>query len=378
MKRIEDYFKEHRLFDPNILQDKCDAEGVQVITSKKYPQLVMLHYNTREVHFANKWTEFNRMCRGVIINIETGEILVHPFNKFFNLCEQPENQIDNLMKLGEFEVSEKLDGSMIMIFKDPTTGEYRATTKGSFDSEHGAFASNIIPDSLKNDNLHKNFSLMFELIERKFQIVINYEKKGYKPGLYLIGARINETGEMISFKEVTELAYTLMVPTLKVYYDYNNLPSVIMASKRLPVLEEGYVIRFKSNGQMVKMKGDEYLYAHRFISSLSPKYIIEAMGEGVDPQIMIAAAPEEYKEDVERETTAFKEKHRVLTNQLQDYYTDSDRLESRKEFAIWVQNNVPADLRKYLFNIHDKQALDDKKLYETIAKRDNISGDTKI
>ena len=377
MTTIEEYFRKHHLFDPLVLFDKCEAEGVQVISSTKYPRLVMLHYNTREVHFANKWTEFNRMCRGVILDMVSQRILVHPFNKFFNLHEQPENQLDNLFKLGEFEVSEKLDGSMILIFKDPDTKEYRATTKGSFDSEHGVFASTIIPNTVKDDELHNKYSLMFELIEKKFQIVINYEKKGYQPGLYLIGARVNATGELLSFKKVTELAYVLGVPTLKVY-DYKNLADVIQRAKLLPVLEEGYVIRFKVNGQMVKMKGDEYLSAHRFISCLSPKYIIEALGEGIAPQSLVDAAPEEYKEDVLREATAFNENFRELRYAIHDYYDNSDRVGSRKDFALWVQKYVPSDLRSFLFTIHDSKPLNTKKIYSVIAKRQGVSGDTKI
>lgn len=373
----ESYFTVHNLYDPKTLAEKCEKEGVRIARSDKYLNLVMLHYDAPLVHFANNWTEFNRMCRGLIVDLKNKKIIAYPFDKFFNLDEQPETEIGVLLNLGDFEVSEKLDGSMIIIFKDPNTGKYVATTKGSFDSEHGEFITKRITPKLKNDALHNKYTLIFELIEKKFQIVVNYEKKGYRPGLYLIGARDRISNQLLPFKEVQILAQELDLPTIKTY-EFKTLSEVVKTAKTLSVLEEGYVIRYKKNGRLVKLKGDEYLYAHRFISCLSQKYIIEALGEGITPQELVDTAPEEYKEDVLKDAKVFQEDHRVLVGQIHDYYNDSYRLAGRKEFALWVQEYVPPDLRPFLFKIHDTKPLDTRKVYAVIAKRKGVSGETKL
>lgn len=375
MMQIETYIKSHDLYNYETLRKKCEAEGILIIESKKYPGLVMLHYNTHEVHFSNKWTEFNRRCRGLILDMVNKRVVAYPFDKFFNINEQPETQTDVLLELGSFEVSEKLDGSMIIVFKDPNTGKYVATTKGSFDSEHGVVASSIIPENIKNDDLHARYTLMFELIDKRFQIVVNYEKKGYSPGLYLIGARERLSGDLLPFRDVVSLAKELGVPTVRTY-QFQTLSEVISKTKELPVLEEGYVIRFNKDGRLVKLKGDEYLYAHRFISKLSSKSILEALGQGLDKEL-IDTAPEEYRDDVIKEITTFKEKRDVIIEECKRSFVEAPKY-SRKDYALWVNENVVPDIRGLVFKMFDGKLLEDRFVYKIIQKREGATSETHI
>ena len=45
---------------------------------------VRIYNYTPEVQFDRKWDDTTIMCRGLILNIKTGEILARPFEKFFN------------------------------------------------------------------------------------------------------------------------------------------------------------------------------------------------------------------------------------------------------------------------------------------------------
>src|ERR1039458_5853170 len=56
---------------------------VDVATHDEFP-LQMLTYGREAVH-TNNWDVVIRKCRGIIFNIETGEIVARPFFKFFNL-----------------------------------------------------------------------------------------------------------------------------------------------------------------------------------------------------------------------------------------------------------------------------------------------------
>jgi RNA ligase len=65
---------------------------------------------TQETHIKNLWNETNRHARGIIFAAD-GTIVARPFEKFFNLGECPQTQVDNLPWHENVEVYEKMDGS---------------------------------------------------------------------------------------------------------------------------------------------------------------------------------------------------------------------------------------------------------------------------
>ena len=352
------------------LLTECERSGVRISTSPFTPTTFMLHYES-EVQYDKKWNDFNRMCRGLIL--DGNMVIAHPFDKFFNLDEMPETQYDVLEKLGAFEVTEKLDGSMLTLYKERVPKQFRLTTKGSMSSDHGAFATSILPESLKQDYLVTNYTLMFELISSKFPIVINYKKKGYPEGLYLIGVRDRASNQLLGSDDVQQLAKQLGVYSPKTY-PFTSLDSLIDNVKDLSVLEEGYVLKYAD--RLVKVKGDNYLAAHRFISKLSRKSILEALGLG-QAQELITLAPEEYRTEVETEITHFKQQRELLVTECAEKFSKAPK-ESRKDFAIWVNSNVPSDLKNFMFSLLDNKPLNDRKVYDLIGEREHVSGDTKI
>ncbi len=368
----ESYFSQNDLWDEAALKAECERSGVRVSSSPLTPTTFMLHYD-QETQTEKKWNNFNRMCRGLIVDPSRRAVLAYPFDKFFNLDEMPETKYDVLESLGSFEVSEKLDGSMLTLYKDPSTEQFRLTTKGSLTSDHGVFATSILPDSLKQDDLVTKYTLMFELINSKFSIVIDYRKKGYPEGLYLIGVRHRYSNELLSYDEVQKLAKELGVFAPKTY-QFPSIDSLIENVKGLSVLEEGYVLKFQD--RLVKIKGHNYLTAHRFISKLSPKYILEALGDGIIEEVR-SLAPEEYREQVETEITNFKKQRVLLVNECYELFNKSPK-DSRKEFALWVQSNVPSDLKGFMFTLLDNKPLPDKKVYGLIGERESVLGETKI
>jgi len=371
---LEHYFKEHDLFNKEKLLQHAETNLVHVIESKKFPNVVMLHYRD-EASYDKQWNVFNRMCRGLIVDLASQTILAYPFDKFFNVGEMPEISYETLVKEGEFEVTEKLDGSMLILFQDPNTNQFFFTTKGSFDSEHGEYATSILPHQLKYEWVVRDYTLMFELISKRFQIVIDYQKKGYEEGVYLIGARRRSSNTLLRYDELKWLGDSLKLKTMK-SYKFKTLDDVIEKTKTLPVLEEGYVLLFKETGKQVKIKGEEYLRVHRFLSHMSPKYILEALGEGTANDL-IELAPEEYKEDVEVTTNYFKRKKIELVAQANDLFSKAPR-DTRKEFAMWAQSSVPSHLKGFLFNLLDNKPLDDRKIYKLIGELENVTGETKL
>lgn len=369
------YFDENNLWDLGRLKEFADHHQVYCITSPKYPNLVMLHYRD-DCQFDNTWTAFAKMCRGLIVDMQTQTVVAYPFDKFFNMGQMPETSYENIVKLGKFEVSEKLDGSMIILFVDPRTGKFATTTKGSFDSEHGVYALNFIPKIFDTfPDLVGRYTFMFELLSPKFQIVVDYKKKpGYPEGLYLIGIRDNQLNVVWEYSEVQRWAKTFDIPTFKTY-DFESLDALIEKSKTLPVLEEGYVLRYK-DGPMVKIKGPEYLRVHRFLSRLSDKYLIESLITG-DAKLLIDLAPEEYRQDIIDKIAYY---NRVKVETINECYTLLAQApkDSRKEFAMWVKSTVRQALHGFMFQVFDNKTLKDAELFRWIGIQEKASTATRI
>jgi len=378
MQDPQSYFQKHSLFmcDGLYLSQHAEHNGVRVITSERFPDLIMLHYR-EDCVFDNTWPTFAKMCRGLIVDMKNQDVVAWPLEKFFNLDQQPETSYEILKYRKDFEISEKLDGSMLISFINPADGQLYLTTKGSFEAEHSKVGTEL---ARNHPYFHRIFeyaesgTLMFELIDSRFRIVIDYKKKGYELGLYLIGYRTRE-GRLCTYSEVHELAKELGVGCPNTY-QFDSLDVLLAKTKDLPLTEEGFVIRY-SDGLLVKVKGAAYLRAHRFISHLSDKNILLAVSEGVeDPFIEIC--PDEFRDEVSEKIAYFKHRKLDLLNQCYKYFAEAPKENGRKIFALWVNANVKSSLRGCMFQLMDCKPLKDKDLYDIISKTEKPSVETRI
>jgi RNA ligase len=376
MQDPRSYFEDHDLWDLSKLRDHAKHNLVNINQSTKNLSFYIAHYS-EDAQWENKWNTFTEMCRGIIFEwfAGKGKILTWPYAKFHNLGAVPETDYNRLKTLGEFEVAEKLDGSMIMLYYDRFKEEYRCSTKGSLDSEHGEYATSILPEHLKQPKWVEEYTLMFELIAKRFQIVIDYKKKDYQEGLYLIGARHLKSGRLLSYKEVQELATELNLPTIKTY-KFSSLDELIDTAKNLPVLEEGFVLRFK-DGLMVKVKGDAYLRAHRFISHLSDRHILEAVADGTAYDLA-QFAPEEYKSEVLDKINHFQKRVAELENMCYNLYSQAPHDVPRKDFALWVNSNAPSHFKGFLFKLLDGHKIERWQMFKKLEEIDKVDGKTRI
>src|SRR5258708_3534553 len=155
----KEYLDTNDLWDLEKLKLHAQERFVYVITSEKFPDVVMLKYMD-ECQYDNKWSDFSRLCRGLILDLRNKVVLAHAYNKFFNLDQVSEVSYDILKSSGIFEASEKLDGSCCILYVVPSTKEYRFTTTGSLESEHGEYATSIMPSVLKDSMLIDKYTLV--------------------------------------------------------------------------------------------------------------------------------------------------------------------------------------------------------------------------
>jgi hypothetical protein len=173
---------------------------------------------------------------------------------------------------------------------------------------------------------------------------------------------------------VKELAAHLNLPTFKTY-EFKSLDELIEASKTLSVLDEGFVLKYPGD-LLVKVKGPAYLAAHRFISQLSDKNILEAVAEGTAKDLA-QLAPEEYRQDVLDKIDYYNKRIANLTEMCYTKYAEAPK-ESRKIFALWVNSNVEQSLRGFLFQLLDGKEVNRQQMCKVLAEIENVSGATKI
>ncbi len=207
--------------------------------------LVIYNY-TPKCQFSKAWDEVTLMCRGLIVNTETHEIVARPFSKFFNYDEH----ISMGMSLpSEVPVIwKKLDGSLGIMY---WVGDVPfIATRGSFKSEQAIWATNWLWENIKGWNkFDKRATYLFEIIYPQNRIVVNYDFSG----LVLLGVQWNETGQpAVGTLFPGNMRTAVQVP-------YASQPELKALNTKN---EEGFVCHFPNSNVRVKIKFEDYVKLH--------------------------------------------------------------------------------------------------------------------
>lgn len=253
--------------------------------------LVLYNY-TEACTYEKHWNSYTLECRGLILNKTTGEVVARPFKKFFNLSELESPTLPKIPVGEKYDVYEKLDGSLGILYLDPDDNQYKIATRGSFKSDQAIKATQMWYDKNGEMNIsiddfyrqlthdypeYKEYTLCFEIIYPENRVndgarlVCDY---GTQEMLVLLGAVHKVTGKDLEYDLLTAVARQIFVKVAK-KYDY-TIEQLIEMKKTLPMQEEGWVVRFES-GFRVKIKGDEYCKFQKIINSISPLSIWEKM-----------------------------------------------------------------------------------------------------
>lgn len=348
--------------------EKYHADGL--LYKQTHPTLDLTIWNyTPKVQFERLWDDITLQCRGLVTNSE-GRVVARPFRKFFNYEELKPEDIPN----EEFEVFEKMDGSLGILFN--YKGEWIMATRGSFTSDQAIKAKEIL-DRYRSDKkvtykngLSKSVTFLFEIIYPENRIVIDYGEEK----LVLLGAVYNghplPDGVYSSLKNGDEYTYRDLCGVIKFigcevvkkydgYADYSLLKDTIKDD------QEGRVIRFKS-GLRMKIKGDEYCRLHRILTNISNRNIWEYLKDGKPLDDLLEKVPDEFYDWVKKTVSNLKYGYWRISEdagKMHDYfrygkYGDVYPEPSKKEFAEFVSKQPPI-YRAVMFKMWDKKPYND-------------------
>ena len=259
-----------------------------VKVKKCSPNLYSLNFTSRVFH-KRLWNENTVQARGLFVDRMTGDVKLRSYNKFFNLNERPETELNNLANTLSFpvEIRTKENGylAILGVINDELVFASKSTTEGM----HVDLFKNLfqkLPTSLQEEIkelLKRNScSMMFEVISQEDTHIIKYDQD-HLYVLDMIQNTLDVNGKHIdvsfSRERLAELDSILkkydtqlisIVKTIQQVNTMDELNSIINKELNSHHESEGFVL-VDSNGFMTKFKGPYYnTWKHRHNRILEP------------------------------------------------------------------------------------------------------------
>lgn len=349
------------LLDTALLKEMIEQGYVRERAHSRYPYRI-LNY-TEAAAFGKVWNAATLQCRGLVVN-DDDIVIARPFPKFFNDSEfSVSNALGALDLSAPVEVTDKIDGSLGILMPAPDGG-YLIATRGSFASAQAEWATVYFREQFAGFTPLPGYTYLFEIVYPQNRIVVSY---GYSD-LVLLGAMHIDSGELTA-------AATLDWPGRKAaQFPYNTLAEALSAPVRDNA--EGFVIRYRETGLMVKVKLERYVQLHRLITGLSERSVWQHAASGKSFAELLIDLPDEFHEWVHQVWSRLSAAHAELLAAAHERYSQIRASlppdPCRKEFALAAQADP---LRVYLFLLFDGR---EDKLREAIWKPLRPAGDTRM
>ena len=316
-----------------------------LLYKQTHPTLPLTIWNyTPQVQYTDIWDTITLQCRGLVTD-NNGNVVARPLKKFFNIEEGKHTPTS------EFEIYEKMDGSLGIMFE--YNGQMVCSTRGSFTSDQSKWMTNFAIKNNYQNLIVSGSTYLFEIIYPENRIVVDYQGQ---ERLVLIGIINAETGEEVPYEDIFEKFD--IVKRYDGIKDYTKLKSLIDNNA------EGFVIRF-SNGDRMKIKGEEYLRLHKIMTNVSTTGIWEMLSNGDNVNELLKDVPDEFYKKIQNYVRDLKYNYvqiSEMAGKLHDgfrygKYNDVDPEPTKKEFAEFVFKQQKV-LHPVMFAMWDKKKYD--------------------
>jgi RNA ligase len=307
-----------------------------LVYKQVHPTLPLTIWNYSEkVQYESLWDDITLTCRGLVTD-ESGNIVARPFKKFFNIEEGKHTPTS------DFDVYMKLDGSLGILFN--YLGEWILATRGSFTSEQAVKGMTMLK-KYHYEQLHKSYTYLFEIIYKDNRIVVQYPYDD----LVLLGMIKTDTGiEVDIHNGEIRLLNMLSNVGFRVVKKYDGISDYSLLKEMIKDDEEGFVVRF-SNGDRMKVKGEEYLRLHKIMTNISTTTVWEILSCGGKLEEILKDVPDEFYTKIKMYASNLNYSWYQIYNQLgksYDYfrygkYGDKEVEPSKKEFAEYIKDKPP-------------------------------------
>ena len=336
------------------LDSIMDVSQIQPLIKNKYlrsPQhpkddtLRILCYAPR-AQMEGKWNNITRQARGLIVQSSRDDfadavVVQRPWEKFYTLSQMEsgwhlgddeegtesvdDDQLGTIDFNAKAEVTDKLDGSMLVLYRDPD-GQPAVATKGSFDmpkefNKHIQENENMY--NTMNDLLdkHSQNTFIFEGVSPTNRIVLKYDKRDIR----LIGITQKKSGLYVPLDAYNDVWSADKGLNRTSPMKANTLNEALALPPRQNA--EGIIVRIITDDpttqKQIKIKQEDYLALHKVRTNFSPVDIRNAMREENPSQYEVFEA-------LKKGDSSWMKSNHTITNGL-DPKDDAEEIERRKK-----------------------------------------------
>ncbi len=314
-----------------MLEQLKELESKGYVRSVRHKELPLSVFNyTPKTQFEKAFGDYPilRRCRGLVLD-DDGKVWASPFPKFFNYEEHNESELPKGKKI---EITQKMDGSLLIVFRYLDRVVY--STRGSFYSDQAIAGAQLFRELYDEDLIDDFKTYLFEYISPDNRIVVNYKYDD------LIHLGIIDTAlgydhprdERFNCVQTYEFNDGLFSGDL-----YTKLKSMNTSN------EEGFVIRAISDDLQpdwrCKIKFADYCHLHKIVTGVSNKSVWEFLKGKKSFDEILEITPDEFnswlketKQSLENDFEIVKAKALMAFDEVKD-------LETRKDQAINLMTN---------------------------------------
>jgi len=319
------------------------------VKEQSHPTLKNLHiFNyTDKATYERRWNNVTKHCRGLIVDMDTDEVIARGPRKFFNYGEPSANEypLDTQVRL-----TRKEDGSLGIHWS--YEGHHGWATRGSFTSEQATHATEA---TISRRITSEGWTAIAEIVFPENRIVLDY---GERDEVINLGAVDNSTG-LIKYRPNWVLVEGQ--PAIMTLAEAIALP--------IPDDEEGYVLdildEYLNVVDHLKLKGARYKELHAAIFGLTEARVYDAwLKDGAAD--LIEGLPDEVQPWALEVAQRLDGEWEDLNGKVLDAFAYVPYLVPRKEQAQYIMANhkeLSAPLFAMLdFNVEKAHAWVDKQI----------------
>ncbi len=316
------------------VRDGYSALGNVNVSLSDDGHYILFNYS-QEAMLSNSWNKYEVVCRGLVYD-RYGFCVANPFDKFFNLGQQGVFPATLMAYGGQIVMTEKMDGSLGVIFFDRYADKWRIVTRGSFNSDQAIRGQQILDSYVDLGYIPRDLTIMCEIIYPENMSVLRYGEEA----LYFLGVR-TRSGEELSFIDnIPDMQRAgFKIPSYEIQPNNAETWKIIEDYQKTAQDQEGYVLMIEgeTENHRVKAKTDWYFAMHKLVWGLSTKTIFEAYVAGLgNVDSMLANLPDEFVDMVKARCEVLAvEEFKIADRILNDYRDIKDmNLKTRKDFAL--------------------------------------------
>lgn len=313
----------------------------------KHPYLPLVGFKYNQIN-SPKFHDIVRECRGVVLENETWNLVAKGFSRFYNLGENPEQ---NLFDWSDFVVTEKCDGSLILL--KYYCGEWLVNTSGSFGNglvgESGLSWEELFwqTSCLDRKDLDPDYTYVFELCTKWNKVVRDYGVgKVFLLSVFDGEYEFDHDYVSVLFYNINYNS-AISLPENFSIKNEEGVAELLKNKMEYDATWEGVVLRDKNNNR-IKCKTTTYLTLHHLKGEgFTAKRIIPLILNSEIDEVL-AYFPE-YEEEIKKIADWLQEQYEELV----ELKTDAGSIESAKEFALYILPR--SKFASVLFNSRNKK-----------------------